>query len=610
MAQTRTLAAFDYGTAGQEAYFTTAPYEWLYQFREDPFTHSRHLELMAIAGRKVGVRNVKTLYKHYVDQVRSASAKIIGQSTNFNDQPIELQTGPWQADESGIFREGEFQTVYACTHPVLPIERLINIDTGMEKLKLAYRPGRVWRTHIADKSTLASSQQIIGLADYGVSVSSETSKNLVKYIQDLEQLNYEAIPESRSISRLGWVGDGEFSPYVPDIVFDGEVNFKAIYDAIVSAGDYESWCSHISAIRRSTLTARIVMAASFASVLVEPCGCLPFFVHLWGAESGTGKTVALMAAASVWASPVIGGFLQTFNSTVVSRERVAGFLNSLPMIIDELQLSKDIRGVQRFDPYQLAEGTGRGRGTKYGGIDRTITWANCMITTGETPLVGTQDGAGAINRVLDIEVMEGEQIIADGHATANFVRLNHGHAGRKFVERLNNGGTDEARALYQKFYRQLTEGDTTEKQAMAAALLVTADHLATEWIFQDDANLTVDEISQYLATRKEVSSTERGYEWLCDWVAVNAARFSSDQMGETYGVIEAGRAYIITSVFNNACDEGGFSARAMLSWMSKRGIIEQSQGKNSITKRIAGTVVRCVSMQLPDDLHNEQVFDL
>lgn len=57
------------------------------------------------------------------------------------------------------------------------------------------------------------------------------------------------------------------------------------------------------------------LAASFASPLLEPLNCLPFFVHLWGVDSGTGKTVALMVAASVWGDPTIGSFVKTFDGT-------------------------------------------------------------------------------------------------------------------------------------------------------------------------------------------------------------------------------------------------------------------------------------------------------
>ena len=84
-------------------------------------------------------------------------------------------------------------------------------------------------------------------------------------------------------------------------------------------------------------TARVILAASFASPLLEVLGALPFFVHLWGVDSGTGKTVALMLAASVWGDPAVGAYIKTFDATVVGHEKTAAFLNHLPLCLDELQ---------------------------------------------------------------------------------------------------------------------------------------------------------------------------------------------------------------------------------------------------------------------------------
>lgn len=106
-----------------------------------------------------------------------------------------------------------------------------------------------------------------------------------------------------------------------------------------------------------------------------------------------------MLAASVWGDPAIGEYIQTFNGTVVGHEKTAAFLNNLPLILDELQLSRDGRGNLNFDVYKLAQGVGRTRGNRNGGVDMTPRWSNCIITSGESPIVDQQCGAaGAVNR--------------------------------------------------------------------------------------------------------------------------------------------------------------------------------------------------------------------
>src|SRR5699024_10213183 len=110
--------------------------------------------------------------------------------------------------------------------------------------------------------------------------------------------------------------------------------------------------------------------------------------------------------ASVWGNPEIGQYIQTFNATEVGKELGADFCNSIPLILDELQLVKDHR--KEFDKmiYQLSEGVGRTRGQKQGGLQRTTTWRNCILTTGEYPLLSENSGAGAVNRIIEISHAE------------------------------------------------------------------------------------------------------------------------------------------------------------------------------------------------------------
>lgn len=334
----------------------------------------------------------------------------------------------------------------------------------------------------------------------------------------METLNPDIIPETESVGRLGYIGDGsQFAPYVDDLIFDGDANYGTIYDAICEKGTYSEWLNEALKCRRDSMTAQIMLAASFASPLLGKIGCLPFFVHLWGVESGTGKTVALMLAASVWGNPDVGQYIQTFNSTQVSCERTAAFLNNIPMCIDELQLSKDSHGRSKFDVYQLAQGVGRGRGNRAGGIDVTPTWRLCILTTGESPLTSDSSGAGAVNRVIDIECKASDKVIKDGFTTSSCLKKNYGFAGRKFIESMTNEELKGAEQRYQELFKQLTESNTTEKQAMAAALVILADELADKHIFHTGKVVTVSDISKFLKDKSEVSAGQRAYNFLCDW---------------------------------------------------------------------------------------------
>lgn len=596
----------------KDDFLTTAPYEALYAYHKEPFTHAAKMEELAAYSVSKGFKGFKTMYKKYVESLKAQSGTIyIDNVTNFTNQPLELNAGDWEADDSGIFKKNGYNDEVACPHPIMPVERLVNIDTGEEKLQLAFRKGTIWRKLIFSKTVLASSNKVTELAGSGIAVTSQNAKAFIQYISDMENLNYDLIPEKKSIGRFGYIPDEGFSPFVDGLIFDGDANFKAMFQTVRSRGSETKWLETAAEVREMSTTAKIILAASFASVLLEPLNCLPFFVHLWGVDSGTGKTVALMVAASVWGDPAVGAYVKTFDGTVVGMEKTAAFLNNLPFCLDELQLAKDSKGRTTFDVYKLAQGVGRTRGNRSGGVDLTPTWRNCILTTGESPLTGTASGAGAVNRVIDIECKSAQAVIKDGMRISGAVKRNYGFAGRKFVERLYQPGViDQVSERYRELFRILSDRDTTEKQAMAAAAIILADELACQWIFSGQQPLTIEQVSEFLASKAAVSAGDRGYKYLCDWVTQNSNKLcgrSENPNIEVLGALEDGRAYIIRSVFERILQDAGYSTAAMISYLKQENLIETRGRANTRGKRINGIPTECFCLRLPAvDLDDEE----
>lgn len=588
----------------KDDFLTTTPYEALYAYHKEPFTHATKMEELAAYSVSKGFKGFKTMYKKYVESLKAQSGTIyIDNVTNFTNQPLELNAGDWEADDGGIFKKNGYNDEVACPHPIMPVERLVNIDTGEEKLQLAFRKGTIWRKIIVSKTVLASSNKVTELAGSGIAVTSQNARAFIQYISDMENMNYYLIPEKKSIGRFGYIPDEGFSPFVDGLIFDGDVNFKAMFQTVRSRGSETKWLETAAEVREMSTTVKIILAASFASVLLEPLNCLPFFVHLWGVDSGTGKTVALMVAASVWGDPAVGSYVKTFDGTVVGMEKTAAFLNNLPFCLDELQLAKDSKGRTTFDVYKLAQGVGRTRGNRSGGVDLTPTWRNCILTTGESPLTGTASGAGAVNRVIDIECKSAQAVIKDGMRISGAVKRNYGFAGRKFVERLYQPGViDQVSERYRELFRILSDRDTTEKQAMAAAAIILADELACQWIFSGQQPLTIEQVSEFLASKAAVSAGDRGYKYLCDWVTQNSNKLcgrSENPNIEVLGALEDGRAYIIRSVFERILQDAGYSTAAMISYLKQSNLIETRGRANTKGKRINGIPTECFCLRLP-----------
>lgn len=588
----------------QARFFDRDEYRKIYNIT-DMFEREQALERFAREGKKAGVIGVKKIYAQFVKENRGGKL-YASNVTAFDGQPIELVCGEWNADDTGITKEGAFgEEIVACVHPIMPVTRLVNIDTGVEKLGIAFRRGRNWQSFIVAKSTIASANRIVELADNGIAVTSENARHLVNYLHDVEAANYEEIPTAKSVTRMGYI-HGEFIPYTDGVIFDGDASYKQLFAAVSQRGSLDKWVECMRTLRRESVAAKIVLAASFASVLVEPLACLPFFVHLWGSASGTGKTVGLMAAASVWGDPTIGKYIQTFHSTTVGHERLAAFLNSFPVIIDELQLSDvDRDGNKNFNVYRLAEGVGKSRGNKRGGMDATPTWANAIITSGETPILSDKAASGARNRVIEVECTNGAYVVRDGHAVVAIVQQNYGHAGKEFMRHLD---LDRARELYQEHYARFVDR-ATEKQAMAAACLTVADQLATELIFKDGQALTASELAVFLQSSIEIDANERAYSFLCDWVTQNAAAFSAEKGArDCYGVLdspnlddEIERVFIIKSVFRDTLTRAGFSYKSFQAWLAANGLLRTHGKTYTVIKHVNGLRTDCYDVKLQRD---------
>lgn len=582
-------------------YNSSDPYKFLYQYKDDKFLLGQMREKLKAQAAKVGVKGFVGLWNAYLETINQQRGISMDNATQFDGQEIELFSGQYICDEYGVSMTDKYgyeQTV--CRHPIMPVERLVNIDSGEERLKLAYKKGRAWRSIIVEKSVIASSSSILQLAANGIMVNSENAKALSTYILEMEQLNYDLIPEQKSVGRLGWISDHGFSPYVDDLVFDGETNFKHIFGAVKSSGSREAWVNVMRSLRGEKSPGRLFLAASFASVILEPCGLLPFFLHAWGGTE-TGKTVGLMIAASVWACPKMGEFCTTFNSTLVGQEMTASFLNSIPMCIDELQIQSS-SGIRDFDRiiYQLTEGVGRTRGAKTGGLQKMNTWKNCIITNGEHPISNANSGGGAVNRVIEFEC--DEKVYSDLVGICAVIQSNYGFAGREFVEYLQTDGAfDRVNALQKEYYRELLKSDSTDKQAASASAILAADHIATELIFKDGNNLTVADLEKIMAKKKEVNVNNRALEFIYELVERNPNRFRPNDFGEYQGEVwgkqEDDCIYIIKSVFDREMGNGGFNSTAFLAWAKRNDVIITDNGKRTKKARITGSATNCVCIK-------------
>lgn len=581
----------------------SAPYEFLYNYKDNKFLLSQFRERMKQQAASVGVKGFIGLWNSYLEMTQQGSGIRTENTTLFDGQAFELLSGDYTCTEYGVRLSDKYgYDVEVCPHPIMPIKRIINIDTNEEQLTIAYKKGTQWREITIDKAVVASSNQIINLAKFGIVVNSENAKLLSTYLMQVEQLNYNQIPEERSVTHLGWITDGRFVPYDEDVKFDGELNCKHLFDTVKSNGSFDKWLDLALDIRQYGMIGRINLAASFASVLVSRCGLLPFIVHTWGG-TGNGKTVAIKLAASVWADPEVGHYVSTFNATDVGMEEQSGTLCNLPLCLDEFQIKSTSIKSKDFDDivYKLCEGVGRLRGAKSGGLRQMKKWRNTIISTGEQPITNGSSFGGAVNRIIDFDASD-SKLYSDLLGANSIINKNYGHAGKIFIEELKKSGvTEEVQELQKSYYDALLKRDTTDKQAMAASVLLAADELATKWIFKDGMNLTLEDVKKLIKNKSDVDVNRRANEYIYELVGRNPNKFkpgdNGEYQGEVWGTIENNQIYIIKSVFDTQMELGGFNPSAFLSWAKRNNKIICAQNRTTKKKRIGNsTPIWCVCL--------------
>ena len=549
---------------------------------------------------------------------RMKNAQVVGSGlTDFDFLDEQFRCGEWTATDDGIAMVTDMGPRIVCPHPILPVKILKNAETGKYKVELMFKIRDKIRHIFVDRETIASPSKILALANDSVQVTSNTAALLVQYLADVERYGSEdgRIKEYTSTSRLGWIEDIDengnrtkyFLPYEKEIIFDNEMSMKVLFDSIKHHGKKDAWYKLIKEIRAKKQNEVLInLAASFASVLVDVCGALPFIVSLWGG-SGIGKTVILKICTSVWADPGEGKYITDAKATTTAMEMRLNILNSLPMTLD------DMAQIQYQDDnfssliYRWCAGKGRDRSNKELGLNKLTSWRNCTITNGERSLVDESTQGGAVNRVLDIEA-SGEKLFdgASGSRTSKIVESNFGFAGEEFIQVIKKIGAAEIQKIVNKYYAEIMaeaekqDCKKEDKQVNPMALILAADELTEQYLFNDGVRLDVAECCKYLKNQEDASEGIRAYEYLIGTVIANKYHFEDEgtQLYTRWGFFQENYVVIFSTEFERIMSEK-FQGKAFLSWAKKNDLLKMD--KNGTPKKVIkydGKSIRAVVIRM------------
>lgn len=477
---------------------------------------------------------------------------------------------------------GEMRNL-ASGSPIVITGRIFNMDTDQEKVELCFKYFNQWRRIVQARSVIFNSRSIIKVSDYGIDVTSESSKYLVKYLQELAHVNIDTIPLLYSVSKMGWRNhDTEFilptrSEYRIDLDDEGDIT-----SAFTESGTMEGWLQLATEVRQHPY-ARLVMDAGFAAPLLHISPHRRnFILYFWG-TSGGGKTAAIKFALSPWGMPdqLMTSFLTTKNGL----ERRLELMSDFPVGINERQVAGGGREKQdqlEYIAYMLEGGKGKGRANKTG-LQRTSSWRVIGIANGEEPLTKENSIQGVKNRVLEINT---SPILPDPLAKKCHMNINYGISGPKFIDCL----------LQQKQYVGIIFNDVysflsgkyshnSESHLSAVSLLATADYLVSIWLFemsQQEAMTQCLEVAgtalTALPTKDQLSDVGRGWDFIQNWISSNDSKFlrsrTDHYVPPVFGFYKKDKLYIYPEILTKVMEDAGYSPTKLLREFATEGKIE------------------------------------
>ena len=142
----------------------------------------------------------------------------------------------------------------------------------------------------------------------------------------------------------------------------------------------------------------------------------------------------------------------------------------------------------------------------------------------------------------------------------------------------------------------MSDKDTTEKQAMAMAAILTADQYMAEILGLDPVD--IDEMAQHMTRASEVDVTARAYEWVCNWIAEHNENFQRGSL-LSWGRIDDTCVLINRNVLDREMNEAGFSLNSCLSsWAEKGLIIKSPDGRYRHCASVNNVRTVCIKFKL------------
>jgi hypothetical protein len=299
---------------------------------------------------------------------------------------------------------------------LFPID-ILNVKGEHTVYMMALRKSGPQEITLPQRAVVSKDETLKNLAAQNVvaAFGSGNDKNLFDYVRaTVEKLSSERAPIEVP-DHYGWQSDGSF-------VHAGMV-YKANEEPVriplpglenivkntQMTGTMENWLKFINLLLSRKLWDQLaIIFLGGGAPLMRFTGLYGLTVHCCSTESGTGKSLALDGAASIWGHPT--HYRAGSGTSPVAMQHRLGLLHSMPMITDEITTTNH-KDFEWFPGMTMTVSEGRGKERMESGSNKErlnlSTWATFALLSSNTHAVDYMTGArkhsseGELRRVLE-----------------------------------------------------------------------------------------------------------------------------------------------------------------------------------------------------------------
>lgn len=367
---------------------------------------------------------------------------------------------------------------------------------------------------VVSATALATKREVIMLANKGFSSNDRNARFLIEYFDLFLEKN--SLKRSQVVSHLGYVGRHFVHPLLEatyHIVPPDEGELQRL-NAIQCEGTAQEWIENIMEPLYDNPKAVFPVIVSFASVLFKQHELSSILVDISGISS-SGKTTVQKACASVWGKPSI--YISSMLSTKVAIERMAGFLNAFPLILDDTNTADDPKTLQSMI-YMFGNGWGKMRGSTEGSRG-TSSWQSAFITTGENNILEYTDAQGSAARVIPItnfQLKKNDSFFASFNKS---LERYHGSIGMEFIQRWQKNSQRFKGRLQQleESYQSSAANNIMRRLASHFAFIVFVAEVLNELFIEEGMKIPIDDLGElFLVICSENDHTDRAKSMLIE----------------------------------------------------------------------------------------------